>query len=79
MSGKWLAYHVTLDNGWLFLKVQLMDRGDPPELILTVADNAENWRAVYKIIRKLEEHEIQSLQKPIELGEPGSPDSWAIG
>ena len=43
MSGRFLAYDITLDGGWIFLSVAVMDRADAPESLLTIADNAENW------------------------------------
>ena len=36
MSGRYLAYDVTLDGGWIFLSVAVMDRGDPPETLLSL-------------------------------------------
>ena len=46
LSGRFLAYDITLDGGWIFVSAAVMDRGDPPECLLTIADNAENWRTV---------------------------------
>jgi hypothetical protein len=31
-----------------------------------------------KLVAALERGQIKSLKRPIEIGEPGSPDSWVI-
>jgi hypothetical protein len=80
MTGRWPAYDVTLEGGWIFLSIQLMDQGDPPESPLSVGDGSEGWRTSCKPIAALERNQINSLSpRPIEIGEPGSPDSWVIG
>ena len=77
MTSKFLAYHVLLDGGWVFVRLQLMDEAKEPELIVTVADNPDNWLSIYKLMRSLEEHEGKSLKRPIQVGEIG-PDGFAI-
>ena len=68
MSGRFLAYDITLDGGWIFLSVAVMDRADPPESLLTIADNAENWRTVCQLITALERSAIRQLQpRPLEI------------
>ena len=62
MSGRHLAYDVTLDGGWIFLSATVMDRGDPRETLLTIADNAENWRLICQVITALERNNIRELQ-----------------
>ncbi len=80
MSGRHLAYIITLDGGWIFVSAAVMDRGDPPESLLTIADNAANWRTVCKVITGLERNNIRELQpKPLEVGPPDARDSFVIG
>jgi hypothetical protein len=74
-----LAYHLTIDGGWLSLKVQLMDAGGEPQLLVNVADGPEGFREVCKIIRLLEREEVKSLERRIELGEGEGPNSYVIG
>ena len=38
MTGRFLAYDVFLDGGWIFLSAQLMDRSDPPESLASFGD-----------------------------------------
>ena len=54
-----------------------MDAGDPLECLLTVADGP-GWPVACKLVAALERGQIKSLKRPIEIGEPGSPDSWVI-
>jgi hypothetical protein len=78
VTGKWLAYEVTLDGGWVSLRVPLMDRADQPELMVTVGDGPEGWRMLHRLIRKLEESGIKSLaRRLVELGT--GADGFVIG
>jgi hypothetical protein len=78
LSGQFLAYDITLDGGWIFLSVAVMDRGDPPESLLSLADNAENWRTICQLVAALERSAIRELQpRPLEIGPPG-PNCWVI-
>ena len=71
MSDRFLAYDITLDGGWVFLSVSVMDRADPPESLLTIADNAENWRTICKVVTALERNNIRALQpKPLDVSDP---------
>jgi hypothetical protein len=76
--GKWLCYHVVIHNTFIFLKLSLMDQGDEPELILSVADVDREWRELFKIIRAFERDQIKSLERPIQLGGGSGPNGWAI-
>ncbi|MGB7839615.1 MAG: hypothetical protein WBL40_16050 [Terrimicrobiaceae bacterium] len=78
MSGRFLFYDVTLDGGWIFLSVALMDRGDPPESLVQFADGLEGWQTLGQLISAFERHNIKSLQRPIEMGDPDCPGGWAI-
>ena len=64
LSGRFLAYDITLDGGWIFVSAAVMDRGDPPECLLTIADNAENWRTVCQLITALERSAIRERTAP---------------
>jgi hypothetical protein len=77
VTGKLLAYYVTLDGGWVFLRAQLLDLGDEPQELLSVGDGEAGWKTVCRLIRALERSGCRSLQRPIEIGESG-PDSWVI-
>ena len=77
MTGKFLAYHVQIDGGWVNLRLQLMDEAKVPELIVTVADGPPGWKKINNLMRRLEEEEIKSLQRPIQIGDIG-PDGLVI-
>ena len=78
MTGRFLFYDVTLDGRWIFLSLQLMDRGDPPDSLVHFPDNAEGWHALAQLISAFERHNIKSLERPIEMGNPDCPGGWAI-
>jgi hypothetical protein len=80
MSGRQLCYSILLDGGWVHLSVQPMDLGDSLERIVTLADGTEGWSTVSRLVLALERSGIASLTpRPIQLGEPGSPDCFVIG
>jgi hypothetical protein len=76
VTGKWLAYHVMIDGGFVFVSAQLMDAGDPPQLLATFGDTVDGWAKSSNLIQALERAEVKSLQRPIEAGE-GS-NGWVI-
>ncbi|MGA7394652.1 MAG: hypothetical protein WCC08_22525 [Terrimicrobiaceae bacterium] len=79
LCGRKLFYSIVLDGGFVFVSVQPMDSGEPLETLLVVGDCSEHWRQVCRLIQALERSGIESLKsRPIELGTPGSPDSWVI-
>jgi hypothetical protein len=74
-AGKWLMYRVALhDDGRARLSAIPMDSGDEPDLLLRVADSTDGWETLRRLISALEQHEIKSLCRPIEAGEPGTSD-----
>ena len=80
MSGRQLFYSILLDGGWVAVSVQSMDTGDSPEKLMTVGDGADGWQMVCRLVAALERSGITTLTpKPIQLGEPGSPDCFVIG
>ena len=78
MSGRYLFYDVTLDGGWIFLSLSLMDKGDPPESLVHFADGPEGWHTLAQLISAFERHNIKSLERPFEIGNPDCPGGWAI-
>ena len=78
-SGRHLSYTLKTDGGWIFLSVQPMDTGDPPEILLITVDGPLGWQTSCNLVRALERSGISKLQpRPLELGEPGSKDCWVI-
>ena len=79
MSGRHLFYVIKMDGGFVFVSVHPMDLGDSPEKLMIVADGPDGWETVCRLLCALERSGITSLTpRPIELGTPGSPDSWVI-
>ena len=80
MFGRYLFYLMFLDGGFVAVSVQLMDSGDSLEKLMTVSDSSDGWRTVCRLVLALERSGLKSLkERPIQLGEPGSPDCFAIG
>jgi hypothetical protein len=78
ICGRQLFYSVTLDRGFLFGKAHSMDSGEALNLLLTIGDTRGGGHQVCSLVRALEQSGISNLSRPIELGTPGSPDSWVI-
>jgi hypothetical protein len=50
-----------------------------PQLIFNVGDTPSGWTTVRKFAQALERSGVKSVrERPVEIGEPGSPDSWVI-
>jgi hypothetical protein len=80
LSGRHLFYSVLLDGGFVFLSAQPMDCGDSLEKLVAVGDGPTGWQTICHLIVALERSGITCLTpKPIQLGEPGSPDCFVIG
>jgi hypothetical protein len=78
MCGPHLFYDVTLDGGWIFVFASLMDRGDPPQSLLSVADGPDGWRTVCRLITACERNKVRCLERPLQIGN-GGPNSFVIG
>jgi hypothetical protein len=78
-GSRWLLYTVTVNGGWVTLKLALMDQAQLPECVLIARDGDEGWRRVSSIIRCLEREEVKSLEKPIVLGGGSGPNGYVIG
>ena len=79
ICGRWLAYTVSLRGAEVHLSAVPMDSPAAPEFIVRLADSAGGWDTLRRLIASMGRHEVRSLQRPIEVGEPGEPDAWVIG
>ncbi len=76
-SGKHLGYQIQHDNTALFLRLREMDGGEEWDCVLSLLDTVKSWETIYDLVSKLEQHEVKSLQRPIEIGS-GGPNSYLI-
>ena len=53
---------------------------DSLERLVGVGDGPDGWATICRLVAALERSGLTALTpKPIQLGEPGLPDSWVIG
>ena len=79
MTGRFLAYDVSLNEGCVSVSAQPMDNGDPPEILLKVGDTLPEFRTVCELITALERNQIKALfPRPLEIGGSG-PNGFVIG
>ena len=79
LCGSQLLIKIALRGGWIWVSACGMDEADQPELIFNIGDGREGWVTVRRFIQALERSGIKSLrERPIEIGEPGSSDSFVI-
>ena len=70
LVGDFLAFAVTLDGGFIFVRAQPCDSGDPPELLCTFPDNASGWQDTCRLIAACIRNQIRVLRpRPLEIGE----------
>jgi hypothetical protein len=74
--GRFLAYFVVLDGGFVFLWASLMDKGNPPERLFSIGDTKQGWQTICKVIQALERNKVKSLERPIEAG--SGPSGFVI-
>jgi hypothetical protein len=78
MSGRFLAYRITLRGGWVWLYAAEMDSPEKFELLINVVDGEAGWqKTICPLIKALEKSGCRSLQRPIEVGKSGL-DAWVI-
>ena len=79
LCGTQLLVRVTLQGGWIWVSACSLDEGEPPQLLFNVGDGHEGWVTVRRFVMALERSGLCSLkERPIRIGEPGSPDAWTI-
>ena len=53
-SGQHLLYAISIDGGWISLRIALLDRGEEPELIVTAGDGRQGWLQICSLVRLFE-------------------------
>ncbi|MGA7880872.1 MAG: hypothetical protein WBL40_17015 [Terrimicrobiaceae bacterium] len=69
-AGTFLCYVVAIRGAEVHVGASLMDSISEPEHLLRTADNETGWRLVFNFISSLEKYEVQSLERPILVGDP---------
>ena len=79
LAGGALFVRVGLRSGQVSVHACGMDELEL-QLIFSIGDGPEGWTVVRRFIQALERSGIKSLrERPVRIGESGSPDSWVIG
>ena len=79
ICGRSLLYIIKLDGcERILLQMQLLDSAAEPRLFLNIDDSESGWKTVAAVIRALEEENVDSLERPIELGGGTGPKGFVI-
>jgi hypothetical protein len=80
LTGRFLAYDVLLDGGFIFLDATPMDQAEEPQRLLTIGDTEQGWSDLCRLVQTLERNRICDVKpRPLEVSEAGNRDSWVIG
>jgi hypothetical protein len=67
--GQLLLYRITT-GAEVNVSASLADSISDPEHLLRTQDNEEGWRLCFNFISSLERYQVQSLERPITVGNP---------
>ena len=80
LSGTQFLIRVALRGGWIWISACSLDEPERLEFLFNIGDGPEGWITVRRFVMALERSGIKSLrERPIEIGERGSPDCFVIG
>jgi hypothetical protein len=79
LCGDHLLFTIALAGGHVTVGAQAMDGVEDPDPLLKIEDSPVGWDVAFRLVRSLVENEVRSLQRPIQSGMLGLPDSWIIG
>jgi hypothetical protein len=77
ICGPHLVYLIKLDGSYIFVSAKALDVCHDWDPLLSVGDTDDGWRTVCSLVRALERHKIQSLERPIHAGT--GPNGFVIG
>ena len=69
-AGRFLMYTVAIVGTEILVSASLLDSTDAPELLLRAKDNESGWKLSFQFVCSLERYEVQSLTRPIQVGDP---------
>jgi hypothetical protein len=82
-AGTFLLYTVALRGAEVHVSASLLDSTAAPEHLLRAEDNETGWRTAFHLICSMEKYRVQSLARPIVVGNPalGDPpeECWIVG
>ena len=79
LNGTQLSVRIALMGGWVWLSACGLDEGEQTQPICNFPDTSQGWRDVCKLVQTLERSGVKSLrERPIHIGERGSPDCYVI-
>jgi hypothetical protein len=79
LCGSQLLVRITIQGSWIWVSACSLDQGEAPEPLFNVGDGPDGWTTVRRFVMALERSGVASLRdRPVQLGEPGSPDAWII-
>jgi hypothetical protein len=80
LCGSQMLVRVAIQGTWIWIAVGSLDEASSPEPLFNVADGPQGWTTVRAFVAALERSGIKSLrERPVQLGEVGSPDCFVIG
>jgi len=80
IAGSQMLVRVAIQGTWIWVAVGSLDEASSPEPLFNVADGPQGWTTVRAFVAALERSGIKSLrERPVQLGEVGSPDCFVIG
>ena len=68
--GSFLLYGVALAGAEIRVSAALFDSIGEPQFLLRTPDCEEGWRLVFAFVCSLEKYQVQSLERPITVGNP---------
>jgi hypothetical protein len=77
-SGRWLSYQLQHDGGFVFVRLREMDAAEEWQTVLNLPDTAGRWSVIHDLIAGLEKYGVNSLKRPIQIGETWDDDCTVI-
>lgn len=69
-AGTFLCYTIALRGAEVHVSAALMDSTAAPDHLLKTPDSEDGWRVVFAFISSMERYQVQSLERPITVGNP---------
>ena len=73
-TGNHLLYRVAIVGAEVHVCASLLDSIGVLELLLRTPDSEDGWRVAFAFISSLEKYQVQSLERPIAVGDPAIHD-----